>query len=295
MTKSHGLPGFDRRRTTNDHHLLEAKVRHHLLPLPFFLCLLLALPALAQSASLGVNAPQLYEKGMSSLMGVSISRNALNAVDYLRRSAELGYAPAQVVLGYFYDTGSLVPQDSGQAADLYKKAARQDDRLADWLLGRLYYTGNGIPRDLNAAESWLQRAASQGDPFGQYLLGQVRLERNDYSKAAGWFRKAALQGLPQAQAQLGELFKQGQGVTEDRFEACVWLLVSFDTGNQTVAPDLAALEGELGSNRVDEARYKARDLEQTVSRAVVSRGCDWPGAFDPVPTPPPPDIQRFCR
>ena len=271
-------------------------MRHRLLPLSLFLCLLHTLPAFAQSALLGLNAPQLYEKGMSSLMGVGISRNDLNAVDYLRRSAELGYAPAQVVLGYFYDIGSLLSQDSGQAADWYKKAARQDDRLADWLLGRLYYTGNGIPRDLNAAESWLQKAANQGDPFGQYLMGQVRLERNDDAQAAGWFRKAALQGLPQAQAQLGELLKQGQGLTEGKFEAYVWLLLSFDAGNQTVAPDLAALEGELGSNRVGEAKSKARDLEKTVSRAVVARGCSgWPGEFDLVPAPPPADIQRFCR
>jgi TPR repeat protein len=259
-------------------------------------CLLLATAASAQTASLGLNAPQLYEKGMSSLMGVGISRTDLNAVDYLRRSAELGYPPAQVVLGYFYDTGAVVSQDSGQAADWYKKAAKQDDRLADWLLGRLYYTGNGIPRDLTAAESWLQKAANQDDPFGQYLLGLIRLERNDYPKAAEWFRKAALQGLPQAQAQMGGLFKEGRGVTADKFEGYVWLLVSFDAGNQTVAADLASLEGDLGSNRVDEAKSKARNLEQTVSRAVVSRGCSgWAGEFNPVPTPPPPDVQRFCR
>jgi hypothetical protein len=71
--------------------------------------------------------------------------------------------------------------------------------------------------------------------------------------------------------------------------------VSFDAGNQTVATELAALEGDLGSNRVDEAKSKARNLEQTVSRAVVSHGCEWVGALDPVPTPPPPDVQRFCR
>jgi Sel1 repeat len=148
----------------------------------------------------------------------------------------------------------------------------------------------------NAAESWLQGAANQGDPFGQYLLGLIRLERNDYPKAAEWFRKAAMQGWPQAQAQLGELLKDGRGVTADKFEAYVWLLVSFDAGNQTVGADLAALEGDLGSNRVEEAKSKARDLEQTVSRSVVSRGCTgWSGEFDLVPTPPTPDIQRFCR
>ena len=147
------------------------------LPSLLLICLLLSRAAFTQTSTLGLNAPQLFEKGMNSLMGVGVSRNDLNAVDYLRRSAELGYPPAQVALGYFYDTGSVVSQDSGQAADWYKKAAKQDDRLADWLLGRLYYNGNGIPRDLNAAESWLQKAANQGDPFGQQLLGLIRLEK----------------------------------------------------------------------------------------------------------------------
>lgn len=252
-------------------------------------------PAFAQTGTLGLNASQLYQKGMNSLSGAGVSRNVLNAMDYFRRSAELGYPQAQVVLGYFYDTGSIVPQDSGEAADWYKKAAKQDDRLAEWLLGRLYYAGNGVPRDLNAAESWLQKSANQGDPFGQYLLGLVRLERNDYSKAADWFRKAAMQGLPLAQQSLGELYKQGQGVNDDKFEAYVWLLVSFDAGNQTPGAELSSLEGDLGSNRVEEAKSKARDLEQTVTRSVVSHGCEWPGALDPTPTPPPPDVQRFCR
>ena len=73
-------------------------------------------------------------------------------------------------------------------------------------------------------------------------------------------------------------------------------LPSFDAGNQAVATDLASLEGALGSNRVEEAKRKARDLEQSVSRAVVSRGCSgWPGEFDLVPAPPTRDIQRFCR
>ena len=95
------------------------------------LCLLLSMAAFTQTSTLGLNAAQLYEKGMNNLMGVGVSRNDKNAVDYLRRSAELGYPPAQVALGYFYDTGSVVSQNSGQAADWYKKAAKQDDRLAE--------------------------------------------------------------------------------------------------------------------------------------------------------------------
>jgi uncharacterized protein len=285
LTSNQGTPTIDGWETCMHRALISALI----------LSVFLTSAVFAQTGTLGLNAPQLYERGMNSLLGLGVSRNDLNAVDYFRRSSDLGYPQAQVVLGYFYETGSIVPGDATQAADWYKKAARQDDRLADWLVGRLYYTGNGVPRDLNAAESWLQKSANQGDPFGQYLLGLVRLECNDYSKAADWFRKAAMQGLPSAQQHLGELLQQGQGVNEDKFGAYVWLLLSFNAGNQAVTVELSALEGNLGSNRVDEAKSKARNLEQSVSRAVVSRGCEWVGALDPVPTPPPPDVQRFCR
>ena len=208
----------------------------------------------------------------------------------------LGYAPAQVVIGYFYDTGSIVVAEPGQAVAWYKKAAAQDDRLGEWLLGRVYYLGTGFPRDLDQAAKACEKAASQGDPFGQHILGMIKLERNEYAKAADWFRKSALQGLPQAQQQLGLLLKQGRGVTTDKFEAYVWLLVSFDAGNQSVANDLLELEGQLGSTQLEQAKTKARELEQTVNRSVMAHGCTgWSGEFSLVPTPPPPDVQRFCR
>lgn len=249
----------------------------------------------AQATTLGMNATQLYEKGMNALIGAGPSRNDLNAVDYIRRSAELGYAPAQVTLGYFYDTGSVLAREPDQAAAWYRKAALQDDSLAEWLLGREILLGVGI-RDLNEASDWLQKAARRGDPFAQYLLGQIRLERNDYPKAAEWFGKAANQGLPQAQQQLGLLLKQGRGVSEDKFEAYMWLLLSFNAANTPVANDLQELEAALGSTQVEQAKSKAREMEKTVTRAVVARGCTgWPGEFDAVPAPPPPDLQRFCR
>jgi TPR repeat protein len=262
---------------------------------PTFVVLCILLGALSEAQTVGLNAPQLFDKGMNSLIGVGVSRNDLNAVDYIRRSAELGYAPAQVVLGSFYDTGFRLSQNSMQAVDWYKKAAQHDDRLADWLLGRIYFVGIGIPRDLSAAESWLQKAVDQDDPFGEHLLGMIKLERNDYPKAAELFRKAAMQGLPQAQHQLGELFQQGRGVSADKSEAYVWLLMSFEAGNQGLANELQVLEAELGTNKVEEAKTKARGLQEKATRAVVARGCIWPGYANAVPLPPPADVQRFCR
>ena len=248
------------------------------------------------TTTLAMNAPRLFERGLNSLIGFGASHSEREALDYFHRSADLGYAPAQVMMGYFYDTGTVASQDRSQAADWYKKAAQQDDALGAWLLGRLIYSVEGPLRDLNEASRWLERAAAHDNPYGEYLLGQIRLERSDYVKASELFRKAAMQGLPQAQQQLASLLKQGQGVKQDKFEAYVWLLVSLDAGNQAAAADARQLEGDFATAQIEQAKNNARDLEQTVTRAVVAHGCSgWPGEFNSIPTPPPPDIQSFCR
>lgn len=243
-------------------------------------------------------SPQrLFEMGLDAMNGVGPDRNVQGGLDYIQRSADMGYPPAEVMLGSFYDTGNTVPHEPAQAAVWYKKAALQDDPVGEWLLGRLILSG-ALVRDLNEAARWLQKSAGHGDPFGQYLLGSVRLERQDYAQAAVWFRKAAMQGMPQAEEQLGLLLKQGQGVNLDKSEAYVWLLMSYDAGNQSanVASSLAQLQADLSNEQIDQAKARARELEQTASRVVASRGCTgWPGEFNAIPAPPPPDIQNFCR
>jgi uncharacterized protein len=213
------------------------------------LCCISASYLLGQTATLGLKPSELFDKGMNALVGSGVSRNDLGAVDFFRRSAELGYAPAQVVLGYFYETGNVVTSDAGQALDWYKKAARQDDPLAQWLVGRMIYSGSVPPRDLNEAISWFEKAAAHGDPFAQYLLAKIFLERGQYPQAADSFRKAAAQGLPQAQQQFGLLLKQGLGIPEDKPQAYVWLLLSFEAGNRAAASDLQALEADLEATR----------------------------------------------
>jgi TPR repeat protein len=259
------------------------------------LCLSAAVPCTAQAPTLGLNAPQLFDKGMNALLGSS-SRNDVTALDSFHRSAELGYVPAQVVLGYLYQTGKIVTPDPMQAFDWYKRAAGQDDPLAEWLVGYMIYTGAVPPRDLNEASLWFQKSATHNDAFGQYFLGRVKLDRKDYAGAATWLQKAALQGLPQAQQQLGLLLLQGRGVPEDKFGAYVWLLLSSETSHRPPNNELQALEADLGNNQVEQAKGKARELETSFYRAAVAHGCTgWNGQLEAIPAPPPPDIQRFCR
>jgi len=261
------------------------------------ICIFLGCVAAAgQTPTTGLDAPQLFEKGMNALMGSSVTRSDANAIECFRRSAELGFAPAQVVLGYLFETGRATPVNAREALDWYKKAAQQDDPLGQWLAGRLIYGGSVPGRDLNEASAFFQSAADHGDAFGEYLLGKVKLDRQDYPNAAAWFGKAAQQGLPQAQEQLAKLLRDGQGVAQDKFEAYVWMLVSNEAGNRRVAGGLQALEAELGTNQVEQAKTKARDMERSVTRSVTAHGCTgWVGEFDVIPAPPSPDLQRFCR
>jgi len=258
------------------------------------LCLLLG--ALAARAQTSLNAPRLFELGMDAFTAIGPDRNPSTALDYLRRSADLGYPPAQTTMGYLYETGNIVGQDPAQAAEWYKKAAKQNDHVGEWLLGRLQFTGSGTARDLNQAAAVLQKSANQDDPFGEHLLGLVQVERNQYAPAAESFRKAAMQGLPQAQHQLALLLRDGKGIAADKQEAFVWLLMSYDGGDQSVFAELRALQGDLSNAQIDQAKARARDLGQITNRVVNARGCTgWTGESNNIPAPPPPDIQRYCH
>jgi hypothetical protein len=72
--------------------------------------------AFAQAAPRG---QEFFDKGMNALVGTSVSRNDASSLDYLRQSANLGYAPAQVVLGSLYQTGRTVVREARQALDWY--------------------------------------------------------------------------------------------------------------------------------------------------------------------------------
>ncbi len=234
---------------------------------------------------------------MDAITGVGLSRNDFKGIDLFRQSANLGYAPAQVALAYYYDTGTVIAGNQAEALDLYRKAAQQGDPLATWLVGRRYFLGNGVPRDLLAAQKWLKPATAQNDPFAAYYLGRV-MEELDYTQAPALYKIAAEQGLPQAQYRYAKALKEGRGIPLDRFHAYVWLTIALDAHSSAAATDVSELDsgGYFSEAQITEAKTQARDLERTVTRSVNAHGCTgWDGEFDENPAPPPPKLQRFCR
>ena len=63
-----------------------------------------------------------------------------------RPLAELGYAPAQVALGWMYTEGKGVPLDDKEAARWYQLAANWGSASAQFVLGVMYAEGRGVGR-----------------------------------------------------------------------------------------------------------------------------------------------------
>lgn len=238
---------------------------------------------------------QLYEKGMAALSGTGPQRSDLEARKYMQQSAEAGYVPAEVTLGYFYETGFATAAEPSEALNWYAKAAESGDALAEYLLGRMYLTGTGTAVDKREAEKWLLKAASAGTPFAAYLLGVVE-EDLDYRRAPEWYLKAAQAGLPQAQARYGKVLMEGRGVNVDKFNAYVWMVLAYDAGETSVSDELSRLDALMTEAEIERAKIKAHQMQRELSRTAHANGCTgWPGEFDPIPTPPPPEVQRYCR
>ena len=261
--------------------------------LPILVFVLLSATALAQSDS----PDALYQRGLNAVVGIGPVHNDREGLELFRRAAQVGYGPAQLALGYYYETGTVVPRDLNQSLDLYRKAATQGDPLAGWLIGRRYYIGNGGAPDLDAAIKWFKPAADRNNAFAAYFLGRIMADR-DYTKAPALYKIAADQGLPQAQYFYARALKEGRGVPQDRFTAYIWFTIALDAHYTLASTDLSELRtnANLTLSQINEAQARAHELEQTVIRAVNSRGCDgWDGELDEIPAPPPPTLHPYCH
>src|SRR6478672_10728140 len=99
-------------------------------------CLQLPIPLLAadqpsvpttKASTQTPDAKALYAEGKRYIKGDGVAQDHTKAAEYLRQSAELGYAFAQNDLGALYAKGWGVKQDYDKAARWYRKAAENGD------------------------------------------------------------------------------------------------------------------------------------------------------------------------
>ncbi len=127
--------------------------------------------------------------------GLQIDKTA--PIEWLRKSAESGFAEGQRYLGACYENGDGVPQNYTEAVAWYRKAAEQGDADAQYALANSYYYGRGVTKDYVEAVKWCRKAAERGHANAQYMLGGCLATGQggeDFKEGVDWLRKAAEQG-----------------------------------------------------------------------------------------------------
>jgi hypothetical protein len=76
------------------------------------------------------------------------------ALDWYRKSADKGFAPAMNNLGELYASGWVSGQDFEKAFDLYKAAAQAGSAAGAMNVSLAYRIGRGVARNLAAARKW---------------------------------------------------------------------------------------------------------------------------------------------
>eukprot|EP00658_Telonema_sp_P-2_P010733 TRINITY_DN1405_c0_g1_i1.p1 TRINITY_DN1405_c0_g1~~TRINITY_DN1405_c0_g1_i1.p1 ORF type:complete len:373 (+),score=83.13 TRINITY_DN1405_c0_g1_i1:228-1346(+) len=126
---------------------------------------------------------------------------------------------AQYSLGWCYQHGKFVDQDSSKALGLWEDAATQGDPQALFNLGCCFFQGSGCEVDAAKAVRLWEDAAELGHVNSLCNLAvcyeQGSGVKQDLEQAIKYHHGAAAEGNQQANFNLGLCYEQGRGVAKD--------------------------------------------------------------------------------
>lgn len=136
---------------------------------------------LEKSAALGYAQAQ-YVLGQTYEGGQYGEKNLLKAVTYYALAAQQGHAGAQIEFATALFLGRGIAQDDKLAGEWYLAAARSGEIEAQTIVARMFETGQGREQDDRMARFWYQSAAKRGDLPSQAKM--FAYEREDAKAAA---------------------------------------------------------------------------------------------------------------
>lgn len=244
-----------------------------------------------ESANLGHTDAQ-YALGSAFLNeGNGVTRNACDAMKWLKIAAEQGHVDARKALDIvmkafpneadaaFAEAEKWLVRKGGIAINKLEQLAEIGDAKAKIGTGDTNLEGAKIQKDHQKAAILFSRAADQGRASAQHHLGTLYLQGKgvpqDDVQAAQWFLKAADQGHAEAQLNLGTLYFHGQGVPQDYALAMRWCRKAADQGHAGAQHNLGALyNGGLGVQKdyVQASQWYRKAADQGLAEAQYHLG-----------------------
>jgi localization factor PodJL len=199
-------------------------------------------PAASKIAAPSPDAAAFYADGAKR-----IETHDNTGIEGLRKSANLGYAPAQFYLAKLYENGEA-----------------------------------GLKKDLDEARRWTERAAEGGDRKAMHNLALYYFEGQGGAKnttiAAQWFRRAADLGLVDSQYNLGRLYEEGFGVSQNPAEAYKWYLIAAKGGDAESRASAQRLKRQLSAEAQSAAERAAGTFQAQGPKAPGAMAELTPGA-----------------
>ncbi|MCB1418258.1 MAG: SEL1-like repeat protein [Notoacmeibacter sp.] len=195
-------------------------------------------PAALREAVASNDPKAYYEVGARYADGRGVAADMEKSAEWIRRSAEAGFAPAQYRIGNYFEKGT------------------------------------GVERDLDAAKTWYQMAAEQGNASAMHNLAVLFANapdgQPDYESAAKWFLNAAEMGVKDSQFNLGIMAAKGVGMKPDMEASYKWFAVAARNGDKDAADKRDEVAKALRPEQLDKARaaadlWKPRDSDPSVN------------------------------
>jgi TPR repeat protein len=220
-------------------------------------------------------APAEVNLGVMYLNGWGVGRNYGAALRWFREAADQGFARAYYNLGILYMNGQGVHQDYEAARQYFEKGANAGDTSAQTNLGYLYDRGLGMPQNPKLALKWYRKAAEGGNPLAQHNLGDLYLRgdgvEQDNALALEWFKKAAAQGQTGAEIKLGYMLAEGRGTAKDPETAYSWIQAAYRAGDNRGQDLMRSLESRLSSQQLQRAKERAEKLRAESEVQVTAK------------------------
>jgi TPR repeat protein len=200
-------------------------------------------------------------------------------INLLRTSAEKGFVPSMVNLGFVYRSGKY--GNTNEAFHWFSLAADRGNADAEAQVGNCYFTGRGVGQDYRMAAKWYRRAADHNHyeamkSLGYMLLNGLGVEK-DMPAARYWTEKAAKEGHNRrAMLNMGAICSQepnGAGMAE----SFRWYKQSAELGDPLACFELARFYyngwGGVSTNEASyrEWLFRAADLGCTEAQFFVGQ------------------------
>lgn len=216
-----------------------------------------------------------YMAVLSRLRAKGLPDDPAKSTEWLEKTVEQGDPDAVKVLADRLIHGEYDPEDEGKVITLFEKAAALPDDgayFAMWL-GWLYDKGDKISQDTEKAFSWYRTGAEGGNDYAQYRLGAMMLDKDGShylpAEAVTWLTKAADQDQLTAIHLLADRYLYGdhEGISQNVDNALTLYKKGVELGSADLAKWLSRLytEGTWVEKNEKEAAYwaeKAAEIEK---------------------------------